>query len=438
VNPFAFAALLVPAVLGAPARGTLDLGDRTEARGGYLGLPPVTDPDTGEQKSQDPVLNLETAPTATLKVETHRSNMMLQYAPRFGLSDVQLGLRPYVLNAGAAQLGWRARSFRLTLDEVASYGQLNTTSALPTSTAAGTASATGPVNNARPYAQLTYQASSTTLTALLSPERRWSLRLALSYAFSGGARGESRDLLTYQYGPRAELTFDAAVTRHDRLQTQASVEGSTVLSTIQRTSAGLQRPALDATYNYVFIRGTEGWSHNFSREVEGSISAGVTQVHSELRFSDPVGPPQPPDRFWDTYPTAELSLIEHLPVRDKFDLQLRAVLTPAANRLTGLLSQQFQTLLNGNWQRQNWTYLVEGVFAQSLKDDEVLIQGTDQPLSNKVTYLSVRTGAAYAFTRYCSLEGGVILAYQQAGNFAGLFQRMGYLALTVRNPTLEF
>jgi hypothetical protein len=462
VNPLAFAALLAPAVLGAPVRGTLDVGDRTEARGGYLGLP------------TDPALNLETAPSATVNLDARRTTFMLQYAPHLGLTNVEIELRPYLLHAGAAEVVWRARWLRLSLNEVASYGDLNTTSALPSSsfvspgtstagpaatggapmappvTTPGATGATGVTGGATPgssdsngFSRLRYQASTTTLAAMLTPSRRWSLRLALSYTLNGGADNVARQVLAYQYGPRAEATFEHTLSVRDHLVTQASAEGSTLLSIIPHTDGeGVALVPLEATYGYVFVRGSEGWSHHFTRATEASISGGVTEVHSDLQVLDPVGPPSPPQRFWKTYPTAEVSLIQQLPVNDRFDVQVRALLTPAVNRLTGLLSQQVQGLLNANWKRARFTHVAEGALAQSVRNEEFAPPGTDPlttpPLSTALSYASLRVGTAFAFTRYCSLEGGLIFTYQKAGDFPALSQKMGYVALALRAPTVEF
>src|SRR6187399_2566442 len=96
-----------------PLRGSLDLADRTEVRGGYFGFP------------NDPALNAETVPSATFAIDDRRTSFTLGYAPRLGLVDLQDGLNPSILNSGFAEAGWQTRGVRITINEFASYGSLN-------------------------------------------------------------------------------------------------------------------------------------------------------------------------------------------------------------------------------------------------------------------------------------------------------------------------
>ena len=74
MNPLVATFLLGPAVLAAPYRGTLDLSDRSELRGGDFGLP------------SDPALNAETVPSIALFLATRQSALNLTYAPRLALT----------------------------------------------------------------------------------------------------------------------------------------------------------------------------------------------------------------------------------------------------------------------------------------------------------------------------------------------------------------
>jgi hypothetical protein len=389
VNPLAAALLVTPALLAAPYRGTVDLSDRTELRGGQFGLP------------TDPALNAETVPSIALSLETHTSGLTLSYAPRLALTDLQLGVYPSVLQNGFVDMSWHARNVRISLSEYASYGTLNySTLQLPASAAPG-AFRVDPLLRRI----VSYEGTSTALTLLLTPERRWSLRFALSYSLSGAAHEADRDVLPLYYGPRFETAFEYALLRPTHSVTRASIEKATV-------STGQE---------YVFVQGTEGVAQRFSKMTDAELSVGATEVRSDL-------PAPRSERRYDTYGTVEAVLNQRLPYRERFDLQFRAALSPAINRVTGLVTQQVQAIVRSNYRSYPWTAAFEGGFADSIHDEP----GAIAVISGQLT-------VGYFFSKAVEVEAGTRTSWQKVGGVdTPTVQELFFGALTLRDPTLHF
>jgi hypothetical protein len=407
VNPLVFAALFAPAVLAAPSKGTLDLGDRTEVRGGYFGFP------------TDPSLNVETVPNLGMALVTRRSSLTLSYAPRLGLVDLQQGqLNPTYLHNGFVEAAWHTRSLRLSLSEYASYGSLNYSALrLPGASALLASGTISPLLRQR----LLYEASSTTLAAVLTPERRWSMRLALSYSLSGGADDEARAAaLRLQHGPRFETAFDYRLTRIDHLITTGSVEQTT-----SDAPPAINGNTDSTRYDYVFVEAMEGWAHRYTRWTEAEFAAGVTEVAG--RSTNYLVSLASTDTSYKTYPTLQATVLHHMPYRDKFDLRFRGQLVPAINRLNGIISEQAQGLANATFRRYPWSFVVDAGFAKSIDDT-----------AGRITTVSSQLALIYRVNKQVDLEAGTSLGWQKVGDADGLFQRLAFVAVTLRSPTLRF
>jgi hypothetical protein len=399
VNPLGLLPLLLPPLLASPYRGTLDLADRTDVRAGYFGFP------------TDPSVHVETIPSGHLAVGSHLASFTLEYAPRLGLADLQLGLNPSVLHVGFAAADWRTEHTSLTLSEYASYGFLNYSALqLPSTGASGTLRIDPLLRQ-----KVLYEGSSTTLVAVLTPERRWSLRWTLSYAVNGGADAEARSVLPLVKGPRFEGLFDYALRKSDHLLTTASVERST----------------LSTGYDYFFLRAIEGWGHAFSSEISATIAVGATEVRSSS-FAPTAPYFIPPvlivGTHHDLYPTVEAGFLYQLPYRDKVTTRVRAELAPAINRATGLLSQQVQALVNASFANDHWLALVDGGLSQSLDG------GVDA-----FTYVSGQAAGGYRFDKIVDVQGGARVAWQKVGLTATpIVERLAFVSVTVHVPTLRF
>ena len=184
MNPVGLLSLVLPVLVGSPFRGKLDLSDRTDFRAGYFGFP------------TDPSAHAETVPTARLLWGTRSVGITAEYAPRIGLADIQDGFNLSVLNVGLLSAEWRTEMTRLTLSEYASYGFLNySAQQLP-----GPSTTGGIRLNPLLRQKLLYEASSTSLSAVITPEKRWSVSVAVSYSLSGGADDEARSVLPFVKG----------------------------------------------------------------------------------------------------------------------------------------------------------------------------------------------------------------------------------------------
>jgi hypothetical protein len=395
VNAFLFAALLYPAVLAAPNRGKLDLADRTELRGGYFGFP------------TDPSLTLETVPSATLGLATRRSHLTLGYAPRLGFADMQLGVNPYALHVGMAGVGWHDRRLTLSLDENASYGFLNFSSLqLPAAATGGATVRVDPQLRRRIF----YEASTTTFTAIYAFRHTWALRFLASYALSGGADQEARNVLPFQSGPRAELAFDYGLARTQRLITSVSIEQTSI-----------EPSSFSAGFDYLFLQASQGYKHAFSRRTNAEISAGA----AEVRTTRPI--PESRSHF-ETYPVGLFVFVHEAPFRDKLDFRFAGQLGPIVNRITGRLAQQGQGLLKATWRRRKWTTVFDAGYAFPLAGDA----------ASGFSLVSGQLALGYAFTKHVLFEVGASVAWQKVGDFEPITRRLAFVAVTARYPTLQF
>jgi hypothetical protein len=395
VNRFVAACLpltalfLAPAAAAAPYRGTLDLGDRTELRGGWFGL------------ATDPGFHVENVPSLSLSLATHQSLVNLGYAPRFALSDLQLGLNPSQLQSGSAEFVWHSRDVRISLSEYASYGTLNYSALqLPSSSAPG-------VLRVDPVLRriITYEGSSTSLALAYTPARRWATRLAASYTLSGAAKESDRDVLPLFYGPRFDAMVEYAALHKTSIITRGFVEKATV-------STG---------YDYVFVQGAEGLRKSFDPVTDAELDVGIAEVRTHL--------PAPRSEIrYDTYGTIEGAVIHRIPYRDLFEVQVRAALGPAINRVTGLVSQQVQALVRANLKSWPWLFTFEGGFADPIHDEP-----------GGLMVFSGQPQVSYFFSKEVELGAGTRLAWQKlAGADSPTTQKLFFVWLTLREPTMRF
>jgi hypothetical protein len=387
VSPLLVLGLVGPTLLAMPARGSLELADRTEVRGGYFGFP------------NDPALNFETVPSATFAVDDRRLGSTLGYAPRLGLVDLQDGFNTTYLHSGVAEAWWQTRGLRLVLSEYASYGSLNfSVLRLPSSSPAFVLRV-DPLLRQR----ILYEASSTALTAVIVPKRRWSLRLALSYSLSGGADDEARTVLPLFQGPRFDTLLTYSLNRKDAPSARVTVEQSSLT------------PGLD----YGFLGGAVGWRRHFTRLLEGELSAGVTETRTRL----------PAEAVYNTYLTAAVVALYQLPTREHVELRFAGQLAPAINRISSLLSQQIQGTFGALFKRRTWAVNVEGGFAQAIDAGEV----------GAFSLFLAQTKFAYRASKMVDLEAGILGSWQQVGSLTdAAVQKLAFVAVTIRGSPLHF
>ncbi|HKQ69815.1 MAG TPA: hypothetical protein VJT73_10775 [Polyangiaceae bacterium] len=388
MNPFVVPALALVPFLGAPFRGSLELADRNEVRGGYFGF------------ADDPTLNFETVPSLTLGFASHQSDVTFAYAPRIGLADLQRGINPAFLHSGFLHAAWRTRSVRVTFDEYASYGFLNYSAArLPGSAVPGTMRVDPLVR-----AHVDYEASATAVNVFYVPVPRVSLRFLASYSVNGGATESARRVIPLQNGPRLETVLDYALTPTDRSLTALSFEKS----------------SLSTGYDYLFLQASEGLAHRFSARTRAEVALGAARVKTSL-------PPPFEIAEWNTYMTVSGVVGHQIPFRDMVAFLLRAQYAPAVNRFTGRVSQQLQGILNATWQTNPWLVTLEGGLADTLRDE-----------AGALSVVSGLLSLGFRLNRQVTFEGGASLAWQKVGGADPLLQKLAFVAVTLRGPTLRF
>jgi hypothetical protein len=383
--------LVLPTVLATPLRGSLDLADRTEVRGGYFGIP------------NDPALNAETVPSATFAIDDRRTSFTLGYAPRLGLVDLQDGLNPSILNSGFAEAGWQTRGVRITINEFASYGSLNYSVLRLPSTSPAFVQGVNPTLREK----ILYEASATTLSALIVPKRRWSLRPAISYSLSGGADDEARLVLPFMKGPRFDTLLEYSVSRVDTLAARALVEQTSIT------------PGFD----YGFLGGSVGYRRHFSRLLEGELAGGITETRSKLPSPLNAG------TYYNTYGTLTVLARYKLPTRERVELRAAAQLAPSINRISSLLTQQVQGTFGAVMKRRTWAVDVEGGFAQAIDVGEV---GAFSLLLGQAKF-------AYRASKMVDLEAGLLGSWQKVGaDNVPSIQKLAFVAVTIHGPVLRF
>jgi hypothetical protein len=384
--------LVLPAVLAMPFRGSLELADRTEVRGGYFGFP------------TDPALNAETVPSATFSADDRRMAFSLGYAPRLGLVDLQDGLNPSILNSGFAEASWQARGVRIIVNEFATYGWLNySVLALPSSSPALVLQV-----NPQLRQRILYEASSTSVTAVVIPKRRWMLRPVLSYNLSGGADDAAQLVLPLMKGPRLDTLLEYSQSRLETLSARATVEQSNVTP----------------GFNYGFLGGSVGYRRSFNRLFDAELAAGITETSTSL-----PPPLVPTGTFYNTYGTVAGVARYRLPAREKVELRLAAQLAPTINRITSLLSQQIQGTFGAVMTRRTWAVNVEGAFAQAVDTGPV----------RTFSMLLGQAKVAYRASKMVDLEAGVLGSWQKVGeNNVPSTQKLAFVAVTIHGPALRF
>jgi hypothetical protein len=414
VNALVVLGLLSTAFPLQEVRGALDLADRTEVRGGNFGF------------NTDPSVHLETIPSARLTIAGRVSSLALAYEPRLGLTNLENGLDPYYLNNGSVSLNRRWRTFQLTLDQSASYGTLNlSTPLLP---ATGTLASNALLQN-----QLLYEATTTSLTSLLTV-RRWIWRTTLSYSLSGGATYRDRlNGLPLLSTPRAETVVDHAASRRTHFITTAIALHDTVTTPDQE---------------FTVLEANEGLSHRLSRSTELLLAGGGSWVYGlvsippivetsrngvVITFNSSASPgqyvPGATRRSRTLYPTGTAALVVHIPQRDHVDVRVQARLAPTINRTTGRLSQQIGGFVGLLGIRHPWQLQLDGNVAQSIDEGGI----------NYLTYLSAQGSLGYEATRYVLIQFGTQLGWQKVGvSSPATAVELAFVAVTLRPATLRF
>jgi hypothetical protein len=282
--------------LAAALKGSLELGDRTEAR--FTG---TTSPTTYSAE-------VMTNPSALLRLDMRRWEISARYAPSLTLRG--LGIEPAldILHQGRLEASIEAsRRLTLSISGEGSYGTVRFLS--PTLSEAGFASAQ-PVDTLPGLDTITFASLNTSIGAAFAATRRLKLEANAGYYLSGGVDEASQDAYPQIAGPRAHLGAEYSLTRRDSAR-------STADATWVSFSTGEE----------AFIgQLTEAWVHRFTRRTTSTLGLGVAL--------DSTRPADGADRQTVLYPVAEADLNHRVPAR-RLELGIGLRVAPVIDRLRG-------------------------------------------------------------------------------------------------------
>ena len=412
--------MLAAAVLAADLATTLDLSERTEARLRSTQQPGVATP---------MALDLLEEPVAQMHSYDRRWDLTLGYSAQLLLPGVQDGLAPLVLQAGNVGVAWHDRQLRLTLNETASYGLENSSYLLSTQAPLGS-QATQPVPGQAPSlvplavappTTILFGTSSTAGTVTYRFDRRTTASVGAEYFLYGGLDAISQATLPEQIGERAFATFDYALTRSDGLQTVLNAQHVDFTQTPCVPPAGqtsdtsvLCSPDDDLAQAMELLR------HALSRSETVTVGAGaaVAAVREQ---------PDTPHSV-SYFPVAQVIYARQLD-REGSRLTATARLAPYVDLRTG-------TVLNA--------LLGDVTLAERLSPYltlNVSFGGSQNLPAGEPAAASIARGEVsmeYRLSRQVLLTLGERAFWENENALGEFASAIGFVALTVREPTLRF
>jgi hypothetical protein len=292
------AALLVAAAIS----GSLDVSDRSELRLR----------DSGELAGQ--VVDLETAPTATLSLRSRTFRFAIAYLPRFTLRQADYLPAPEIFHRGALSATLRGPRHELALDADLAYGTTSFTSLVPIESADP---AHPQVDRLPQLSTIDYVSSRAGVTATFTPTHRWTFRLQAEHALSGGADSASRARVPFQSGPHAAFSASHALSRRD-----------SVISAIDAS-----RVLFSSGPDNVLAEAVERWRHAFSRGGALTLGGGASLVVARTTA----------EGAWSARPYAlgEVAISYRAPA-PLVETMLAARIAPVVDRLSGLVDERLQ------------------------------------------------------------------------------------------------
>lgn len=281
--------------LAGALRGSLEIGDRTEAR-----VTGTTNPSTYSAE-------VMTNPSAFLRLDMRRWEISVRYGPSLTLRGIGIEPALDIIHQGTlAAFIEASRRLRLSIAGDASYGTIRLLSpALPETgfTSVETVDSL-PGQDTVDFASLDVSVGGTFIAS-----RRLSLEAVAGYRLSGGVGGTSQDLYPQVGGPRVHVTADIALTRKDRARSAADATWVTFSTGEESMVAQL----------------TETWVHRFTRATASTLGLGAA-----LDFSRPSAGAA----ATAIYPVTQAGLTHELPEK-RLVLGLGASVEPVIDRVGG-------------------------------------------------------------------------------------------------------
>lgn len=383
-----FAAL--PIALGLA--GTLALSDRTEMR--------VRMPGSDNKAAS---LDLENRPEARLMLASRRMQYAFGYRPTGTLWDVgSRDFRGTLQHEGSAGVTWLLPRARLSLDETASYGSMDFSSAAITPGPNGQP----PRVDVIPAPQVVrYGSSRTTLASRLTLDR-WALDSAVGYQLSGGVTAAARTVMPFQKGGFGHFRGEYTVTRQDFAATTFTASES-------RFSSGPEA---------VLTRLDERWRHLLSRVTTSELTLGASLAR--VRTS-------PTTTFrLETHPVALGTLEHRMAARiGRLDLRAEVGVAPVVNQLVGSVDERLQGTFMGThtYKRFSTHALVSASESISTSRD------------GAARFLAGGIGTTYTPRGIVAYDAGVRAFWQhEEATGADFFQGTLFIGITFHTDPIHF
>ena len=317
--------VLLAATLAAAVQGSLIVADRSETR-----LRTETTNDGTGSKTRF-VGDLETSPSALLRLWSRLAEIDVGYSPRYTLRDYAHDPTSEIVQRIAAGVVLTPdRRTRIGFGEEFTYGRASFVSLGLGQSSSTTAPPPGgpPVERLPLVLPLDYVMSRAYLTASIVATRLLRFSAYGDYSYSGGTDAASRTVYPVQTTPRGELTMDVTVTRRDALVT-----------TLRAFRVATDSTPITRRSNIAFLEELQGIRHAFSTSTDATLSAGVGETGARIG-DDP--------RQWKVYPLAEAAL-RHALSPDRVEGRAYVRMAPIVDRLTGNLDYQLQASLVSLW-----------------------------------------------------------------------------------------
>lgn len=404
------------ALLAADLAATLDLSDRSEAR--------LRSTQTTAAGSPPPTIGFDffTEPNARLHANDRRWDLTLVYDLSFLAPDLEQGFSPLALQTGSAGVAWHDQRLRLTLTEDATYGLQN--SAYLSTTAPISTPATGvppTILATVPPTTLLYGSTRTAIAASDRVDRYTTLTLGAEYFIVGGLDTASQAVLPQQFGERALVTVDTRLSRSDLLTTAATAQHVDFSKTAACVGAPgevvntsiLCQPSDELAQVVERLQHTLSRTETFTVGIGSAVSAIREQSNTSYHYA--------------YYPVAEATYT------DQPDRQGRLVLSA---RLAPYIDPRTGVVLNA--------LIGDATFSDRLTHPVTLTvaAGASQNLPTgdpaAASILRAEVGVEYRFTPELAVAVGERAFWENENGLGNFVTTLGYVAVTVREPTLRF
>jgi hypothetical protein len=252
-------------------------------------------------------------------------------------------------------------------------------------------------------------------------ERHSSLALSGGYLVSGGLTASDQEVIPERFGPHAEASFTAAVSRTDGLTTAATAQELTSVGNIDPTSPTPARAVSNIGRLDEILR------HNLSAVATFTADGGIAVTSVQT-----TGTTQAPAVGELVFlPVVTVSFVYRFGHKGASEAGLSAGLAPLVDYRTGRVSER----LNGSA-----TYSENLTSDLSVHYTATVVQSIDVPKHDPYA-LTLLTGSAEArlrLTREVDMSIGVTAFWQTQSSYGTALSQIGLVSVTGRLPTLQF